>query len=94
VPPAPYRPGFGFRPHKRYAVGAYRRPPGYYFRQWDVGATLPGLFMAQTYWLNTPGAYALSPPPPGTRWIRVDYDALLVTIATGRVVQVVPNIFY
>ena len=93
VRPAPNRPGFGFRPHKRYALGAYRRPPGYYFRQWDVGVTLPGFFLAQSYWL-TAGTYGLSPPPPGTQWIRVDYDALLVTIATGRVIQVVPNIFY
>ena len=92
--PAPSRPGFGFRPHKRYSVGSYRRPPGYYFRQWDVGATLPGFFFAQTYWLTAPGTYGLSPPPPGTQWVRVDYDALLVTIATGRVIQVVPNIFY
>ncbi|MEJ0046754.1 MAG: RcnB family protein [Rhodospirillales bacterium] len=41
-----------------------------------------------------PATYGLYPPPPGTQWIRVDYDALLVTIATGQVLQVVPGIFY
>ncbi len=89
--PSPRPPGN--RPG-RYPLGAYRRPPGYFLRQWAIGATLPSFFRARGYWIASPGLYGLRPPPPGTRWIRVDDDALLVSNRTGRVIDVVRNIFY
>ncbi|HTZ71941.1 MAG TPA: RcnB family protein [Acetobacteraceae bacterium] len=103
VKPAPGRPGrpghrpppfAGHLPRHRYRIGAYRRPPGYYFRQWDRGQVLPPLFRAQTYWLSGFAAYGLAPPPPGAVWIRVDSDALLVSTSTGQILDIVYNIFY
>jgi Ni/Co efflux regulator RcnB len=82
------------RPPHRYRLGAYQRPPGYYFRQWSTGAVLPRLFWAQNYWLTSPGTYGLRPPPPGTQWVRVDYDALLISNSTGQIIDIVYNIFY
>ncbi|WP_158915095.1 RcnB family protein [Caulobacter sp. S45] len=93
-PNRPRPPIGGHRPGHRYPIGAYRRPGGYFFQRWAVGATLPGLFMAQSYWLSTPDSYGLRPAPIGTRWVRVDDDALLVSNSTGRVIEVVHNIFY
>jgi Ni/Co efflux regulator RcnB len=78
----------------RYPLGAYRRPRGYYARQWAIGVTLPSLCRAQSYWISGPGRYGLRPPPPGTRWVRVDDDALLVSNRNGRIIEVVRNIFY
>lgn len=71
------RPAISHAARRRYRLGAYNRPSGYYSRQWTMGAMLPSLFRAQPYWLTAPGAYALRPPPPGTRWVRVDYDGLV-----------------
>ncbi len=75
-------------------LGAYRRPPGYIARQWSIGLMLPSLFRTQTYWLGSPALYGLRAPPPGTRWVRVDDDALLVSNRTGRIIEVVHGIFY
>jgi len=91
-PPRPRPPGAN-RPG-RYPLGGYRRPPGYFFRQWAIGATLPGFFRAQSYWLSSPSRYGLRPAPRGTRWVRVDDDALLVSNRTGRVIEVRRNLFY
>lgn len=88
------RPAISHTARHRYRLGAYNRPSGYYSRQWTMGAMLPSLFRAQPYWLTAPGAYSLRPPPPGTRWVRVDYDALLVVDSTGQIIDVVFNIFY
>lgn len=95
TPGKPHRPRpANHRPHNRFPTGAYRRPGGYFFRQWGVGALLPSLFRVQSYWLSAPGAYGLRPPPPGTRWVRVDNDALLVSNRTGRIIEIVHDIFY
>jgi Ni/Co efflux regulator RcnB len=55
---------------------------------------LPGLYRSQGYWVASPGRYGLRPPPRGARWVRVDDDALLVSNRTGRIIEVVRNLFY
>ncbi len=95
VRPQPLPPSYRRHlPRRHYRLGAYQRPNGYYFRQWATGAILPGLFRAQNYWLTNYGAYGLRPPPPGTVWVRVDNDALLVSNSTGQIIDIIYNVFY
>jgi hypothetical protein len=81
-------------PRHRYRLGAYSRPGGYYFRQWNVGMVLPGFFRAQNYWLTAPRAYGLRTAPIGAQWVRVDDDAVLVSNSSGQVIDIVYGVFY
>jgi Ni/Co efflux regulator RcnB len=91
--PSPPRPPIRNWPH-RFQLNRYRPPQGYFLHQWAVGESLPGLFRTQVYWISAPGLYGLPHPRPGTHWVRVDDDALLVSDHTGRIVEVAYNIFY
>jgi len=78
----------------RYRGGAYRQPPGFYYRRWTYGELLPSLFWGSSYWINDFSYYALMPPPPGTVWVRYGSDALLIDRYTGEVIQVEYSVFY
>ena len=79
---------------RRFRVGAYYRPSGYYYRRWTYGDFLPSLFWGSRYWLNNYYAYDLMPPMPGTIWVRYGDDALLIDQYTGEVIQVAYGIFW
>jgi hypothetical protein len=79
--------------HSRYHH-TWRRPPGFYVRFWSFGDFLPRGWYGPDYWIIDPWAYDLPLPPPGFDWVRVGDDALLVDQFTGRVVQVVRDIFW
>jgi Ni/Co efflux regulator RcnB len=79
---------------RRFRVGAYYRPSGYYYRRWTYGDFLPSLFWGSRYWLNDYYAYDLMPPMPGTVWVRYGDDALLIDQYTGEVIQVAYGIFW
>jgi len=89
------RRGFGtvFRASRRFQVGAYNRPEGWYQRRWAYGDILPPIFWAQDYWLTNYWLYDLSPPPYGFVWVRYDNSALLIDQRTGEVVEVVYGAF-
>uniref|UniRef100_UPI0037C825BC RcnB family protein n=1 Tax=Phenylobacterium sp. TaxID=1871053 RepID=UPI0037C825BC len=85
-------PSVYFSPYRyRYA---WRPPSGYYAYNWSFGDFLPRNWYGSGSWLSDPWRYDLPWPPPGYEWVRVGYDALLVDEYTGRVVQVVRNIFW
>jgi Ni/Co efflux regulator RcnB len=74
--------------------GAYRRPPGYYYRVWRRGERLPIAYRAPAYIIPDAAYYHLAPPPPGYYWVRVDGDAVLAAVATGVVADVIAHEFH
>lgn len=72
----------------------WRPPSGYYAYNWGFGDFLPRQWYGPGSGLMDPWRYDLPLPPPGYDWVRVGYDAVLVDQFTGRVVQVVRNIFW
>ncbi len=87
---------FGY--HGRYfnpvRVSPFIYPPGWAYRRWAVGAVLPPVFLAPNYYYTDWAALGLDPPPPGAQWVRYGPDLLLVDIATGNVIEVVPDVFF
>lgn len=80
-------------PH-RYHVPPYRRPPGWYSFSWGFGDVLPNGWYGSNYRILDWWSYGLPMPPLGYDWIRVGDDALLVDNFSGRVVQVVYDLFW
>jgi Ni/Co efflux regulator RcnB len=95
-PPRPNRPQFSWRGrHYNPVFGpAYRYPPGYAYRRWSIGAFLPSLFLASTYYYDDWRSLGFGPPPPGRRWVRYGPDLLLVNVRTRRVEDVITGVFY
>jgi hypothetical protein len=83
-----------YRSHQRYRYGYYNPPVGFYTRSWAFGEILPRSWYGPDYLLNDWWSYDLPYPPPGYDWVRVGDDALLIDSYTGRVVQVVQDIFW
>jgi Ni/Co efflux regulator RcnB len=79
---------------RHYHNGAYVAPPGWTYRRWAYGQTLPAMFWAQNYWLASWAAFGLMQPPSGYQWVRYGNDAILVDTATGQILQVQYGIFY
>ena len=73
---------------------AWRPPTGYYAYNWGFGDFLPRSWFGPGAFLIDPWRYDLPLPPPGYDWVRAGYDALLVDAYSGRVVQVVRNVFW
>ena len=82
--------------HQRYRWrGPVWRPPvGFYSFRWQWGQTLPWSWYTPNYYLNDYWAYGLPMPPIGCEWVRVGDDAILVDVFTGRIYQVVYNLFW
>ena len=103
-PPRPRPPSWGHRPpHHFLSQGrwrpsirgpVYRYPPGFAYRRWLSGAILPPVFLSGSYFYDNYPALGLGPPPPGYRWVRYGPDLLLVSVATGRIADVVDGAFY
>jgi len=83
-----------FNAPRRFHVGAYRRPPGWYPHRWAFGEYLPAPFWARDYWLMDYMDYALPPPPPYAVWVRYGDDALLIDQDTGEIITVEYGVFY
>lgn len=73
---------------------AWRPPSGFYSRSWGYGDFLPRGWFGSGYWINDPWRFDLPQAPLGFGWVRSGDDALLIDQYTGRVVQVVRNIFW
>jgi len=74
--------------------GPWAYPPGWAYRRWAVGAVLPPLFLAPSYYYTGWAGLGLAPPPPGYQWVRYGPDLLLVNVPTGQVVDVAYGVFY
>jgi Ni/Co efflux regulator RcnB len=102
--PRPGRPNLAHRPpHHFLSQGRYRKsiharafryPPGFRYRHWAGGATLPRIFLSPAYYYDNYEALGLAAPPPGYRWVRYGPDLLLVNVVTGRIADVVEGVFY
>ena len=79
---------------RRFQIGTYVRPSGWYAHRWTFGEFLPAFFFVRTYWILDWGSFFLDAPPPGTVWVRVGDDAILIDQYTGEVIEVVYGIFY
>lgn len=66
----------------------------YGYRRFSIGYTLSSLLFSQNYWINDPFYYRLPPAYGPYRWVRYYNDALLVDIHSGRVVDVIHDIFW
>jgi Ni/Co efflux regulator RcnB len=88
---------YGGRQFYRYRTAPYAFPRGYYGwagHAWRRGEWLPSVFILDSYFINDWYDFGLYDPAYGYEWIRVGADALLVDLATGQVVDVVPGVYY
>ena len=87
---------FSFHGHMYNGVHAhaFMYPPGWSYRRWGIGAVLPPIFLAPTYYYSDWATLGLDPPPPGTQWVRYGPDLLLVDLSSGNVIESVPDVFY
>lgn len=79
---------------RRFHAAAYVRPSGWYAHRWTFGEFLPAFFFTRTYWILDWSDFDLEFPPPGTVWVRVGDDALLIDQFTGEIIIVEYGIFY
>ena len=79
---------------RRFHVGAYRRPNGWYAHRWVIGDRLPRGWFARDYWLSDWAIYGLWAPIDGLIWVRVGPDAMLVDPVTGEVIAVDYGLFF
>lgn len=79
---------------RRFRAPAYHPPRGYFVRRWTFGERLPPTFWVRDYWLLDYFDFGLPPPPPGTLWVRVGSDALLIDRFDGEIIEVVYNVFF
>ena len=63
-------------------------------RIWSFGDFLPRGWYGPEYFISDPWNFDLPIAPPGYDWVRVGDDALLIDRFTGRVVQVVRDVFW
>ena len=83
-----------WRPSHRYRGSFYRPPIGFYFNVWSYNDRLPWGWYTPEYWIDDWWRYGLPMPPIGCEWVRVGRDVLLVDVFSGRVLQVVHNLFW
>jgi Ni/Co efflux regulator RcnB len=88
--PAGYHPARVQRVH----ASAFRYPRGYHYRRWNAGSILPRLFLSSAYYYPSWYNLGFGPPPPSYQWVRYGPDLLLVNGYTGRIRDVVYNVFY
>jgi len=74
--------------------GGRNEPPGAAYRRWTIGTTLPGLFLATTYYYDDWRGLGIEPPPWGRRWVRYGPDLLLINVRNRRVEDVIYGVFY
>ncbi len=83
-----------YRTPQRFHAPFYRPPYGYYARNWGFGDVLPRGWYGQDYRILDWWVYDLPIPPVGYDWVRIGDDAVLIDSFTGRVVQVVYDLFW
>lgn len=86
--------GQNFHSQQRYRGYAYRPPSGFYIRSWGYGDLLPRSWWSNQYRLNDWWSYGLPIPPIGYEYVRVGDDVLLVDMFSGRVVQMIRDVFW
>jgi Ni/Co efflux regulator RcnB len=72
---------------------AFVWPRGYSYRRWGIGAILPSVFLAPTFFYTGWGALGLQAPVPGYTWVRYGPDLLLVNLTTREIEDVIYGVF-
>lgn len=73
---------------------AWNAPRGWNYRRYTVGAYLPGTFLSPGFYVDPMGiGLGLPVAGPGKHWVRVGNDLYLVN-GRGRVIEVVPDVYY
>ena len=67
---------------------AYRRA-GF---SWRVGGLVP--FEFRNYYVGNPYVYGLPPAPPAYRYVYLGRNIALIAIDSGRIVRVIPNVYF
>jgi hypothetical protein len=98
APDAPAQWKAGAYPHsyrspQRFHGPPWRPPPGYFARAWRFGERLPAAWCGADFQIADWEAYDLPAPPAGFAWVRIDADAVLAELSTGRVVQAVRDLY-
>ena len=97
-PPPGRRPGnrpiYGRWNGHRLRLGQFRYPPGYAYRHWAIGQSLPQLLFSSAYYFTDYASLGLDAPPYGYQWVRYGPDVVLVNIRTGEILDVVSGVFY
>ncbi len=70
----------------------YVAPRGYRANRWNPGSRLPSGYYGNSYYVDH-ARYGLRTPPRGQRWVRVDRDVYLVSIASGVISNVLFGLF-
>ncbi|MBA3810882.1 MAG: RcnB family protein [Caulobacteraceae bacterium] len=81
------RAGFWFRP----GFGYVRIDPRYAGFRWRVGGRVPVAY--RRFYVSDPFFYGLSPAPYGYRYVYLDNNIVLMSLATGLITQVVSDIY-
>ena len=81
------RNGYYFAP----GYGYYRSDPRYSNHRWNRGAYLPRSY--RNYYVQDPYFYGVRDAPYGYRWVYVDNDLVLVSIATGLILDVLLDVY-
>lgn len=82
-----------FRAQRTYRIGPYHRPLGWAPHTWAYGQILPRAYFTPEYHISDYWLFGLEVPPVGYEWVRDDTDALLVSIDSGEILQVVHGAF-
>ncbi len=83
-----------WRSPNRYFAQRYRPPVGFYDHTWMLGELLPSSWWIPQYRIDLWWSYDLPRPPAGFQWIRVRHDAFLIERQSGRVFQIVYDLFW
>ncbi|HSZ10803.1 MAG TPA: RcnB family protein [Rhizomicrobium sp.] len=70
-----------------FSIGPWSPPSDYVEHKFALGDRLPADLMADAYYIDNYGSYALVAPPDGTVWVRVGADAFLVRRDDGEIIQ-------
>jgi Ni/Co efflux regulator RcnB len=82
------------RAPRRFHIGVYHRPHGWFSHRWRLGERLPRAWFARSYWIPNWGIYGLWAPYDGLVWVRVGPDAFLIDPYTGEVVSIEYGVFF
>lgn len=81
------RAGYWYRP----GVGYFRPDPRWYGYSWRVGGHVP--FAYRGYYVADPYFYGLPTAPYGYRYVYLDNNIVLMSVATGLIAQVLANVY-
>ena len=84
----------GARGYQRIRAAPFRWPRGYSAVRWSVRQRLPSVFLMPNYYIQDVYSIGLPYAPPGTEWVRVGNDALLVDLYTYEILDVAQDVFY